>query len=379
MDDGVDPVGKEGAGDRLGRIVVGVLLLFAPQLAGVDQRADAVVVPQQGLGLGAVEAAIGAEVAAALGQFRGLGEGLLEHDAQFDLLGVGGRGQVHRHRDLVLGVGDQVHAVAEPTLDLFPGLTGARIDPAGLVLAPVGVGIGGLPGGAIDPPGAVTLDGLAVVAEVAPELRQDLHQLLAQRRDHPGHHSQRLFQLDDIGEKAREVPTVGHRGVGRLRRRSGDGHPPRGGVRGPGASGVSSGAARPRNRRLAATPDCARSSRIRASIDGCWKTTPASTAFHIAAHRIVVASLPAHDLQILHQPGVREMIAHQSRSDPDRCALPHPASRISSVQWPPWGLPAKDRLGNDMIPWRPPVCTSPRADGRSRPAPRPPPCTIRTR
>jgi hypothetical protein len=28
-------------------------------------------------------------------------------------------------------------------------------------------------------------------------------------------------------------------------------------------------------------------------------------------HRIVIASLPAHDLQVLHQPRVWEMIAHQ--------------------------------------------------------------------
>lgn len=35
----------------------------------------------------------------------GLGEGLFEHDAQFDVLSVGGRGQVHLHRDLILGVG----------------------------------------------------------------------------------------------------------------------------------------------------------------------------------------------------------------------------------------------------------------------------------
>nr|WP_295430327.1 DUF4157 domain-containing protein [uncultured Thiodictyon sp.] len=87
------------------------------------------------------------------------------HDAQFDLLGMGGRGQVHRHRDFVLGVGDQMHTIAEPTLDLVPGLTGARVDPAGRVFAPVGSGIGGRPGDAVDPPGAVAVDRLAVVAQ----------------------------------------------------------------------------------------------------------------------------------------------------------------------------------------------------------------------
>ena len=85
-----------------------MLLLFPPQFAGVDQGPDAVIIPQQRFGLGAIEAAIGAEVAAALSQFRGLDEGFFEHDAQFDLLGVGGRGEMHGHGDFVLGIGDQV-------------------------------------------------------------------------------------------------------------------------------------------------------------------------------------------------------------------------------------------------------------------------------
>jgi hypothetical protein len=72
MHDGIGPLGIERAGDRLGRVVVGEAFLLAPQLAGVDQRADAVVIPQQRLGLGAVEPPIGAEVLAAFSQFRGL-------------------------------------------------------------------------------------------------------------------------------------------------------------------------------------------------------------------------------------------------------------------------------------------------------------------
>ena len=58
MDNGVDPLRKQRAGNRLAGIVVGVLLLFAPQFAGVDERADTIGVPQQGLGLGTVQTAI---------------------------------------------------------------------------------------------------------------------------------------------------------------------------------------------------------------------------------------------------------------------------------------------------------------------------------
>ncbi len=116
--DGVDPLGVEGRGDGLGGVVVGLRLLFAPQLPGVDQRADAKVVPQQGLGLGAVEPPIRTEVPAALGQFRGLGEGLCDQGTQLHLLGGRGRGQGHGHRDLVMGVGDQVQPVAD-TQDLI--------------------------------------------------------------------------------------------------------------------------------------------------------------------------------------------------------------------------------------------------------------------
>jgi len=47
-----------------------VLLFFAPEFTGIDKGTDFVIVPQYGLGLGAVEATIGTEVAAALGQIR---------------------------------------------------------------------------------------------------------------------------------------------------------------------------------------------------------------------------------------------------------------------------------------------------------------------
>jgi|TARA_B100000614_G_scaffold166081_1_gene147948 hypothetical protein len=70
MHDGIGPFRVERSGDRLGRVVVRLLFLLAPELAGVDQRADGVIVPQQPLGLGAVESRIGAEVLAAPGQLR---------------------------------------------------------------------------------------------------------------------------------------------------------------------------------------------------------------------------------------------------------------------------------------------------------------------
>ena len=44
-------------------------------------------VPQQGLGLGTIEATIGTEVAAALDQSGFIREGLADHGPQLDLLG----------------------------------------------------------------------------------------------------------------------------------------------------------------------------------------------------------------------------------------------------------------------------------------------------
>jgi hypothetical protein len=54
MHDGIGPRGIERAGNRLGGIVIGEAFLLAPQLAGIDQRADVIVIPQQRLGLGAL-------------------------------------------------------------------------------------------------------------------------------------------------------------------------------------------------------------------------------------------------------------------------------------------------------------------------------------
>jgi len=142
--DGVGPLGIEWAGDRLGRIVVGQVFLFAPQLAGVDQRANGIVIPQQGLGLGAVQPPIGTEVPTAGGQFRGLAEGGADHRAQGGLFGHRGGRHRKRHGDFVAGIGDQMQSVAEPALDLLPGLAGAGIDAVGLVITPLGIGVGSL-------------------------------------------------------------------------------------------------------------------------------------------------------------------------------------------------------------------------------------------
>ncbi|MGB5835365.1 MAG: hypothetical protein WBG92_25720 [Thiohalocapsa sp.] len=67
IDDGIGSRGIERADDGSSGIVVRELFLFAPQLAGVDQRADGVLIPQQRLGLGTVATKVGTEVLTALG------------------------------------------------------------------------------------------------------------------------------------------------------------------------------------------------------------------------------------------------------------------------------------------------------------------------
>jgi len=193
VDDGVHPLGKQRLGDGFGGIVVGVLLFFAPRLAGVDEGTDAVLFPQQGLGLGAVETAIGTEVAATPGQFRFLFEGLTDHGPQLDLLGGGRRGDMHGHGDFMAGVGDRVRTVTGPAFDRLPWLAGTCIRPCGFMLAPIRVGIGGLAGGTIGSASAVAFDGLAIVTEMLSEIGQYLHRLSAQGRDHLRHQSQALF------------------------------------------------------------------------------------------------------------------------------------------------------------------------------------------
>jgi len=115
---------------------------------------------------------------------------------------------MHGHRNLILSIGDQVQPVAEPALELRPRLAGARINPIGFMLAPVGVGIGGLAAGALDSAAAVAVDPLAVEAQVPAKIGQRLHQLPTQGGDHPRDQPQRLFEFDDVGEKAREVPAA---------------------------------------------------------------------------------------------------------------------------------------------------------------------------
>ena len=211
MDDGVSPLGVERAGNGLGRIVVRVLFLLTPQLTGVDQRADGIVIPEQRLGLSAVEAAIGAEVPAAFSQRRGLGEGGADHRAQGRLFRHRSGGHLKRHWDLILGIGDQMQPVAEPTLDGFPGLAGGGIDPVSFVMTPIGIGFGGLSARARFLTGAVTGDVGAIEAEMLAEVGQHGHELLAQHHSHLADHAKRLFQLDDLGQKARDVPARGQR------------------------------------------------------------------------------------------------------------------------------------------------------------------------
>ncbi len=109
-----------------------------------NQRAGGPPVPQPRLQAGIVETAVGAEVGAAPGDLRRPCEQLLQHPGQH--LGFRGRSARHLegHRNLVIGVGDQVQPVAEPRLHLLPHRAGPGVHPARLVLAPVGVGVRGL-------------------------------------------------------------------------------------------------------------------------------------------------------------------------------------------------------------------------------------------
>jgi hypothetical protein len=106
MHNDIGPLGIERTGDRLGRVIVGKAFFLAPQLTGVDQPADVMVIPQQCLGLGAVESSIGTQVLAAFSQLRGLGEGGADHRAQGGLIRHRGGRDLERHGNSVGGVNE---------------------------------------------------------------------------------------------------------------------------------------------------------------------------------------------------------------------------------------------------------------------------------
>ena len=70
MVNAVVAIPEERTRNRLGRVVARLLLFGAPQRPAVDQRADPVLVPERGFQRAAVEAAVGAELLAALRQGR---------------------------------------------------------------------------------------------------------------------------------------------------------------------------------------------------------------------------------------------------------------------------------------------------------------------
>src|SRR5680860_262581 len=105
-----------------------------------------------------------------------------------------------------------MECVAEPAFDLFPGLASARVYTAGFVLAPVGVWVRGVPGGTVFVPCAMALDRLTVITQMHTEIRQRLHQLLSQRRNHAADQPPFLLQLDQVEQKTAEVVVAGDQG-----------------------------------------------------------------------------------------------------------------------------------------------------------------------
>jgi len=62
--DRIGALGVQWSGNGLARVVVRCLAFFTPECPGIDQGTDTVVVPQQGLGLAAVQSPVCAEVSA---------------------------------------------------------------------------------------------------------------------------------------------------------------------------------------------------------------------------------------------------------------------------------------------------------------------------
>jgi hypothetical protein len=70
-----------------------------------------VFIPQLSLGFGAIQAPIRTKICAAPGQFWRLLEQFIKHSPQFKLLRMRGRSQMKRHRNFVVGVGNQVQTL----------------------------------------------------------------------------------------------------------------------------------------------------------------------------------------------------------------------------------------------------------------------------
>ncbi len=217
MNDDVGAPGEQRSRDRPGRVMARLLLLDPPHQARVDQRADMPPVPQPRLQAGVVETAVGAEIGAAPGHLRRLGEQLLQHPGQHPGFRCRRPRHLEGHRNLVVRVGDQVQPVAEPRLHLLPHRAGLRVHPARLVPAPVRIGVRGLPPGPGNPARRVARHRLAVVAEMATEVRQLLEQRGAQTPDHPRHKAALVLKAHHAPQEPREVPGARHRRAQRRR------------------------------------------------------------------------------------------------------------------------------------------------------------------
>ena len=117
---------------------------------------------------------------------------LAQYPTQLLALATRSRCDRERNRDLIFRIADHMPAVAKPFFDLVPG-SAVFVDPAGLVLAPVRIRIGGLAIGFIHTTRRMAFHRFAIVAQIAPEIRQFIHQLTAHFFQHCAQHTGFMF------------------------------------------------------------------------------------------------------------------------------------------------------------------------------------------
>ena len=111
-----------------------------------------------------------------------------------------GFAQFHGCWNFIVRVGDQMNSVAEPALDLFPQRT-ILTATAGLVFAPVGIGVIGSIFASEASAGRMRRQHFVIVAQTATEIRHFCHQLMAQPDDHLRDPAGVGLQLEQLFEK----------------------------------------------------------------------------------------------------------------------------------------------------------------------------------